>query len=235
MGTGKSKFKNLSGFRSIFVFVVLSFTLLPNMYGIIKETDLYRFEISRSEIIDSLVINNKKVKVQMVSESSITPDKTAFKYSSLTEILKAIFVIPDKYIRVKDDQLYDFSLTLKQKNVNTDTIRRIFILNMLESLYLHVNLNFENKEVLDLFVLDSAKFKILATKKTPIKTCINRIAYRLDCRYNDVYITGNDTSSMNLISINEIIMFSKLEEKLKNEYGLGFRKINKKIRFIDVD
>ena len=68
----------------------------------------------------------------------------------------------------------------------------------------------------------------------PQKTNINEIARQLDNKYKNIFITGNDTTSLNQIDFKEAIVFSKLEEKLNKEYGLGFKKTIKEIRFIEI-
>ena len=127
--------------------IVLFLFLFVTVYGYEKITDLYSFSISKSEVLDSIVINGKKVKVDMVSQSSITPNKIAFENCNLREILKAIFLIPEKYIKIDNEQLYDFTLILKQKYTNTDTISQIFISNIFEALRLQLIFDFKKTEV----------------------------------------------------------------------------------------
>jgi len=218
---------------SLLILLLFSFSI--TFYGYEKNTDLYSFSISKSEVTDSLVFNGKKVKVDMVSESAITPNKIVFKNSNLKEILKAVFVVPEKYIKIKNDQLYDFTLILKQKNVKTDTIRRIFISNIFEALHLQIKLNVEKKDVYDLVVVDSAKYKMLSSKHSAKKSNISKIAYQLDNKYKGIFISGSDTSSISPIDLREEITFQKLIEKFKMEYGLGFVKSNKEIQFVEIE
>ena len=69
----------------------------------------------------------------------------------------------------------------------------------------------------------------------PKKTSINLIARQLDNKYDDIFITGNDTSMISAIDLKEEIAFSNIEEKLKSEYGLGFNKLNKELQFIEIE
>jgi len=236
MKTNKNCSLNPKEIKSIII-IVLLFIQFTNVFGYEKRTDLYSFIITKSEVIDSMVINNKKVKIQMVSEFSITPNKIEFKNSNLTDIVKTVLIIPEKYIRMNIDheQLYDFSLVLKQENIKSDTIRFIFLSNLIEALYLKINLKIETKEVYDLVVIDSIKFKSLTNNLLPKKTSINLIARQLDNKYDDIFITGNDTSMISAIDLKEEIAFSNIEEKLKSEYGLGFNKLNKELQFIEIE
>jgi len=236
MKTNKNCSLNPKKSKSIII-IVLLFLQFTSVFGYEKRTDQYSFIITRSEVIDSMVINNKKVKIQMVSEFSITPNKIEFRNSNLTDIVKTVLIIPEKYIRmiIDHEQLYDFSLVLKQENIKSDTIRFIFLSNLIEALYLKINLKIETKEVFDLVVIDSIKFKSLTNNLLPKKTSINLIARQLDNKYDDIFITGNDTSMISAIDLKEEIAFSNIEEKLKSEYGLGFNKLNKELQFIEIE
>lgn len=199
----------------------------------------YHFKDSRATI-DIIRSKDPGNRLEGMKSSKVIPKEIQYQQLNAKEIISSLTSKNDKYIITNGILFrynYDITSTFTVNQSNTDSSRTVLLSHLQKAFGLKINRKMVNKEAWELYVADSSKMLSNASKDTLFEANGNlrSLGAYLDRKYEYRFVFSTDTVHHTTLKVPAFIKFGNLPAYLKKEYGLGLRKVNKDIEFINVD
>jgi hypothetical protein len=221
-----------------FMFFGIQLLFITNMpHGQLKNKDTYMVhgQCENKDFSFSLK-NGIEDKIHTAYTVSLT--RVEFLNFKLANVLEIILNKPSKYfLKNKIDETYVNINFINNSKQTSTKVNRIIVSEQLQKM---LKVKFEKqmvkKEVLELYIADSIKYKNALSELSSTKSIYSfkQICHHLDCQYNDNYFACNDSIHLLNINFDSKITFNELRESWKKQYGLGFRKKQRELEFINI-
>ena len=199
----------------------------------------YHFKDSRATIN---IIRSKDPgnRLENMKSSKVTPHEIQYQQHNAKEIISSLTSKNDKYI-ITNGILFRYNYNINSAfSVNenkTDSSRNVLLSHLQKAFGLKVEKKKIPKEAWELYIADSSKLQIDTTKGTlfDVDDNLKSIGAHLDRKYPYKYVFSSDTLHHVTLKIPTYVRFENLPSYLEKNYGLGLRKVNKDIEFINID
>lgn len=214
---------------------LLFITYMP--HGQFKNKDTYMVH-GQCENKDFSFSLKNGIEDKMHTAYTISLNKVEFLNFKLANVLEIVLDKPSKYIlKNKIDGTYvNISFINNSKQTSTKTNRIIVLEQLQKTLKVKLEPQLIKKEVLELYIADSIKYKNALSALSSKESChsFKQVSRHLDSQYSNHYFVSNDSIHLFTLDINTQITFEELKKNWKNQYGLEFRKEQRELEFINI-
>lgn len=177
---------------------------------------------------------------EIMKSSKVTPKEIEFQQQNAREIISSLTSKNDKYIITNGIIFrynYNINSTFSVRENKTDSSRNMLLSHLQKAFGLRVEKKKIQKEAWELYVADSSKLQTDTTKENQfdVDGNLRSIGAHIDRNYNYKYVFSSDTLHHVTLKIPTYVRFENLPSYLEEHYGLGLRKVNKDIEFINID
>lgn len=170
----------------------------------------------------------------------VTPKEIEFQQQNAREIISSLTSKNDKYIITNGITFrynYNITSTFSARENKTDSSRNMLLSHLQKAFGLKVEKKKIQKEAWELYVADNSKLQTDTTKDNQfdIDGNLRSVGAHIDRTYNYKYVFSSDTLHHVTLKIPTYVRFENLPSYLEENYGLGLRKVNKDIEFINID
>lgn len=213
---------------SLAIFFISSSTFTVYHYKDNKAT----IEIIRSEQLHA--------SEQGLTSSKVTPLEIQYQQYSIKEIIASLTCSNEKYLLTNGVLFryhYDITTTFSGNQSKTDSSRNVVLSHLQKAFGLKIERKKLNKEAWELYISDSTKLQADTTQNELLEVngSLKYLGACLDRKYDNKFIFSTDTVHHTMMNIPTYVRFKDLPAYLENKYGLGLRRVDKEIEFINID
>jgi len=174
-----------------------------------------------------------------VNEFQVVPGKVVFENYKLTDVLEVVLKRPGKYFL--DNTYGDLYVTLHYLKLGVpekpDASLRIVSENIRKAMKIRMNQQMVKTDVWELYVCDSIRYRKAVLPLLPSEQhySLRLIGKFLDGQDKNRYILSNDTVHQLCMNPNlKWPPFDQIRNSWAKKYGVGFRKVQRELEFIDI-
>ncbi|MGE5316809.1 MAG: hypothetical protein ACM3ME_02350, partial [Chloroflexota bacterium] len=132
---------------------------------------------------------------------------------------------------------YDINSAFTFNQNKTDSSRNMLLSHLQKAFGLKIERKMMKKEAWEVYIADSSKIQTDTIKNDQFNFDGNlrSLGGYLDRKYQNKYVFSTDTMHHTKLKIPVSLRFDNLPAYLEKEYGLGLRKVNKNIEFINIE
>jgi membrane protease YdiL (CAAX protease family) len=176
--------------------------------------------------------------IRGANEFQVVPGKVVFENYKLTDVMEVVLARPGKYFlnNTYGDMFVTIHYLKKGVHENTAASLKMVSYNIRKAMKARLKRQMVQKEVWELYVCDSIMYRKAVLPFLPNeKHCsLRSIGKFLDSQNKDCYILSNDTVHQFCLNLNlKRPSFEGIRNSWAKKYGLGFRKVQWKLEFIN--
>jgi hypothetical protein len=175
---------------------------------------------------------------KMHTAYTVSLTRVEFSNYKLANVLEIVLDKPSKYILKNNvvEAYVNINFINNRKQTSTKTNRIIVLEQLQKALKVKFEKQMIKKEVLELYIADSLKYKNAISELSSKESChsFKQVSRHLDSQYSNHYFVSNDSIHLFSLNINTQITFEELKKNWKNQYGLEFRKEQRELEFINI-
>lgn len=170
----------------------------------------------------------------------VTSREIQYQKFGVTELIANLTMHDDKYLITNGILFrynYDINSAFDVNQSKTDTSRNMLLNHLQKAFGLKIERKKMTKVAWELYVADSSKIQTDTTKDElfEVDGNLKSIGAHLDRKYQYKYVFSTDTLHHTKLKVPASVRFENLPTYLKDNYGLGLRKVTREIEFINVD